>query len=394
MKLPVYLDYAATSAVAPEVLDAMLPYFTEAYGNPSTLYGVGMAAREGVDNAREIIADALNASPEEIIFTAGGTESDNAAIYSAVRTGPKHKRHLLTTPIEHSAVLEPLNTLARQGYDIEYLPVDSEGRVPFAEVARRLRSDTLLASVMHANNEIGTIQPIAEIGALCREHGVLFHTDAVQTFGKLPLDVRAMKIDFLSISGHKLHGPKGIGALYARRGVPFGRFMEGGDQERERRGGTLNVPGIVGLGRAAELSLGEMASEACRLAELRDALLARLTLAIPGLRVNGSLTHRLPNNLNFCVPGVEGESLLLALDAAGICASAGSACHSGSTEPSHVLKAIQTPYDLARGALRMTLGRDTTLETIEYAAETLTQIVRELQGLRGSSGEFVGANAC
>ena len=394
MKLPVYLDYAATSAVAPEVLDAMLPYFMEAYGNPSTLYGVGMAARDGVDTAREIIADALNASPEEIIFTAGGTESDNAAIYSAVRTGPKHKRHLLTTPIEHSAVLEPMHTLARQGYDVEYLPVDSEGRVPFVEVARRLRSDTLFVSVMHANNEIGTIQPIAEIGALCREHGVLFHTDAVQTFGKLPLDVRAMKIDFLSLSGHKLHGPKGIGALYARRGVPFARFMEGGDQERGRRGGTLNVPGIVGLGRAAELSLREMASEACRLSELRGALLTRLEGAIPGLRVNGSLSHRLPNNLNFCVPGVEGESLLLALDAAGICASAGSACHAGSTEPSHVLKAIQTPYDLARGALRMTLGRDTTPETIEYAAETLTQIVRELQGLRSSNGQRVGANAC
>ena len=397
MKLPVYLDYAATTAVAPEVLEAMLPYFTEAYGNPSTLYGVGMAARHGVDTARETLADALNCSPEEIIFTAGGTESDNAAIYSAVRTGPKHKRHLLTTPIEHSAVLEPMKTLARQGYDVEYLPVDSEGRVPFVELARRLRSDTLLASVMHANNEIGTIQPIAEIGALCREHGVLFHTDAVQTFGKLPLDVRAMKIDFLSISGHKLHGPKGIGAMYARRGLAFSRFMEGGDQEKGRRGGTLNVPGIVGLGTAAELSLREMAHETRRLTGLRDDLLARLDAAIPGLRVNGSLEYRLPNNLNFCVPGVEGESLLLALDAAGICASAGSACHSGATEPSHVLKAIQTPYELARGALRMTLGRDTTPETITYAAETLIQIVRDLQGLRGAnshtSSDLVGASA-
>ena len=388
MKLPVYLDYAATTAVAPEVLDAMLPYFTEAYGNPSTLYGVGMAAREGVDAAREILAETLNATPEEIIFTAGGTESDNAAIVSAVRTGPKHKRHLLTTPIEHSAVLEPMKTLARQGYDVEYLPVDSEGRVPFVEVARRLRSDTLLVSVMHANNEIGTIQPIAEIGELCREHDVLFHTDAVQTFGKLPLDARAMKIDFLSVSAHKLHGPKGIGALYVRRGVPFARFMEGGEQERGRRGGTLNVPGIVGLGKATELARSEMQRETCRLTELRDDLLTKLKAAIPGLRVNGSMDYRLPNNLNFCVPGVEGESLLLALDAAGICASAGSACHSGSTEPSHVLKAIDTPYDLARGALRITLGRDTTLEAINYAAETLTGIVRELRGLRGTESEF------
>ncbi len=394
MKLPVYLDYAATSAVAPEVLDAMLPYFTEAYGNPSTLYGVGMAARHGVDTARETIADALNCAPEDIIFTAGGTESDNAAIYSAVRTGAKHKRHLLTTPIEHSAVLEPMKTLERQGYHVEYLPVDSEGQVPFVEIARRLRSDTLLVSVMHANNEIGTIQPIAEIGELCRVHGVLFHTDAVQTFGKLPLDVRAMKIDFLSISGHKLHGPKGIGALYARRGLSFMRFMEGGEQERGRRGGTLNVPGIVGLGKATELALSEMDGESRRLTALRDDLLARLDRAIPGLRVNGSLEHRLPNNLNFCVPGVEGESLLLALDAAGICASAGSACHSGSTEPSHVLKAIQTPYNLARGALRMTLGRDTTQETVIYAAETLTQIVRELQGLRSAEKDLVDAVAC
>ena len=381
MKLPVYLDYAATTAVAPEVLEAMLPYFTEAYGNPSTLYGVGMAARDGVDTARETIADALNASPDEIIFTAGGTESDNAAIFSAVRTGLKHKRHLLTTPIEHSAVLEPMGSLANQGYDVEYLPVDSEGRVSFVEIVRRLRSDTLLVSVMHANNEIGTIQPIAEIGTLCREHGVLFHTDAVQTFGKLPLDLRAMKIDFLSISGHKLHGPKGIGALYARRGVPFTRFLEGGEQEKGRRGGTLNVPGIVGLGKATELARREMQSESCRLAGLRDSLLTKLEDSIPGLRVNGSLKYRLPNNLNFCVPGVEGESLLLALDAAGICASAGSACHSGSTEPSHVLKAIAVPYEIARGALRMTLGRDTTPETIDYAAETLARIARELRSL-------------
>lgn len=249
MELPVYLDHSATTPVAPAVLEEMLPYFTERYGNASALYSVGMAAREGVENAREILAAALHASPDEIVFTSGGTEADNMALRGAAEANPQ-RRHLLTTPIEHHAVLEPLERLQHQGYELEMLPVDGDGRVDFAAAAQKLRSDTLLLSVMHANNEIGTVQDIAAFGALCRAHGVLFHTDAVQSFGKLPIDVRKMQIDMLSLSGHKLHAPKGVGALYVRRGTPLARFMEGGAQERGRRGGTLNVPGIVGLGKA------------------------------------------------------------------------------------------------------------------------------------------------
>ena len=383
MELPVYLDHAATTAVAPEVVDAMLPFFTEAYGNPATLYSVGMMARDAVENAREILADALNASPEEIIFTSGGTESDNAAIIGAARSTTLRGRHLMTTPIEHHAVLEPMETLARQGFELEMLPVGGDGLVALAEVARRLRSDTRLVSVMHANNEIGVIQPIAEIGALCRAHGILFHSDTVQTFGKLPIDVRAMRLDMLSVSAHKLHGPKGIGALYVRRGTSLARFMEGGAQEKGRRGGTLNVPGIVGLGRATELALAEMQRENERLTGLRDDFLAQIYDAIPNVQVNGSLKHRLANNVSISVAGLDGEPILLALDAAGICASAGSACSSGSTEPSFVLTALGIPRETARGALRMTLGRGTTREQLDYTVQTLARIVRELRALSG-----------
>jgi len=385
MELPVYLDHSATTPVASAVLEEMLPYFTERFGNASALYSVGAAARDGVENAREILAAALHASPDEIVFTSGGTEADNMALRGAAEANPQ-RRHLLTTPIEHHAVLEPLERLQHQGYELEMLPVDGEGRVDFAAATQMLRSDTLLVSVMHANNEIGTIQDIAAFGTLCRAHGILFHTDAVQSFGKLGIDVRRMQIDMLSLSGHKLHAPKGVGALYVRRGTPLARFMEGGGQERGRRGGTLNVPGIVGLGKATELSHAQMASETARLIELRDWFFERLTATIPGVRICGSRVHRMPNNIHFCLDGVQGEPVLLALDAAGICASAGSACSAGSTEPSHVLKAICVPREQARGALRLTMGGSTDQAALEYTLETLSRTVSELRLLSGSAG--------
>jgi len=384
MELPVYLDHSATTPVAPAVLEEMLPYFTERFGNASALYSVGAAARDGVENAREILAAALHASPDEIVFTSGGTEADNMALRGAAEANPP-RRHLLTTPIEHHAVLEPLERLQHQGYELEMLPVDGEGRVNFAAATQMLRSDTLLVSVMHANNEIGTIQDIAAFGTLCRAHNILFHTDAVQSFGKLPIDVRNMQIDMLSLSGHKLHAPKGVGALYVRRGTPLARFMEGGGQERGRRGGTLNVPGIVGLGKATELAHAQMASETARLTELRDWFFERLTATIPGVRICGSRVDRMPNNIHFCLEGVQGEPVLLALDAAGICASAGSACSAGSTEPSHVLKAICVPREQARGALRLTMGGSTDQTALEYTLETLSRTVRELLLLSGST---------
>ncbi|HLV79549.1 MAG TPA: cysteine desulfurase family protein [Chthonomonadaceae bacterium] len=381
MEFPVYLDHAATTPVAPEVLEAMQPYFSEIYGNPSSLYSLGQAAREAVETARENVARVLCVSPEEIVFTSGGTESDNAALRGAAEANRAKGRHLLTTPIEHSAVLEPLASLARQGFEIESLPVDSEGVVDPQEVARRLRPDTTLVTVMAANNEIGTVEPIGEIGALCRARGVLFHTDAVQAFGKLPLDARALQVDLLSLSAHKIYGPKGIGALYVRRGIAWTRFQEGGDQEKGRRGGTLNVPGIVGLGKAAGIAAEAMESESARLSALRDGFFARLEAEIPGTRIIGNRTQRLPNNIHFCVEGVEGEPMLLALDAAGICASAGSACSAGSTEPSHVLLALGLTRELARGALRLTLGRQTKAEALDYTLQTLAATVRDLRAL-------------
>ncbi|MBC7529109.1 MAG: cysteine desulfurase [Chthonomonadaceae bacterium] len=379
MQLPIYLDHAATTPVRPEVIEAMMPYFTEAYGNPSTLYSVGMSAREAVEDAREAIAETLNATPEEIVFTSGGTEANNSAIRGIAEYAGKG--HLITTNFEHHAVLDPMEKLEHEGFALTVLPVDREGMVTAQQVADAIRPDTILVSVMHANNEIGTIQPIAEIGALCRERGIVFHTDAVQTFGKLPLDVREQKIDLLSISGHKLYAPKGVGALYVRRGTRLSRFMEGGQQEKGRRGGTLNVPGIVGLGKATLIAREEMASEATRLTALREIFLSQLLSAIPDLKVNGSRTHRLPYNLNLCFPGVEGESVLLALDAMGICAAAGSACTTGSVKPSHVLTAIGLSSDEARSALRLTLGKSTDGGAVEYAAEQIRQIVQGLRSL-------------
>ena len=381
MQLPIYLDHAATTPVLPAVVEAMLPYFTDFYGNPSAIHQIGMAARDGVEEARATLADLLNASPDEIVFTSGGTESDNTAIFGAARASRERGRHLLTVRTEHHAVLEPFETLAREGYEVEYIPVDGEGSVALADVAARLRSDTTLVSIMAANNEIGTVQDIGAIGALCRSHGVRFHTDAVQAFGRIPLDVRAMKIDLLSLTAHKFYGPKGIGALYIRRGTDVQRFQEGGAQEKGRRGGTLNVPGIVGMGAAARLAHQDMPAENRRLSELRDLFFTRLCERIEGVRITGNRTRRLPHNIHFCLEGVEGEPLLLGLDARGICVSAGSACSAGSTEPSHVLKAIGVPRNWGRGALRLTLGRATTQEALEYTLDALAGVVHDLRAL-------------
>lgn len=378
---PIYLDHSATTPVDPEVLEAMLPFFTSAYGNPAALYSVGMEARSGVESARAAVAAALNATPDEIVFTSGGTESDNSALWGVAMANLDRPRHLITTSIEHHAVLEPMETLARNGCDVEILPVEADGRIDPGELRGRLRKETLLVSVMHANNEIGTIQPIAEIGAMCREAGVLFHSDAVQSFGKLPIDVKALNIDLLSVSAHKLYGPKGIGALYMRRGTRLARFQEGGEQERGRRGGTLNVPGIVGLGKAILLATAQMESESCRIAELRDRFFDHLRARISGVHITGSRSHRMANNIHFCVDGVDGEPMLLSLDMAGICGSAGSACTTGSVEPSHVLTAIGLPRTLARGALRLTMGRSTTWAELETTLEALESAITGLRRL-------------
>ncbi len=376
----IYLDHAATTPVLPEVLTAMTPYLTESYGNPSALHQAGQAARSAVEYARLSVARTLNADPSEIVFTSGGTESDNAAIFGAALAHPD-KRHLITSPVEHHAVSEPLHTLEKQGYEIEIVPVDRYGRVDADYVGSRLRPDTLLVSIMYANNEVGTIQPVSEIGALCRAAGVLFHTDAVQAFGKLPINVVAQNIDMLSISAHKFYGPKGIGVLYVRQGVTIHRYQQGGEQERGRRAGTLNVPGIVGLGKAATLVCNEMPVETERLGKLSSYLIERIQNDCADVYLMGSTTHRVPGNVHFCVRGVEGESLLLALDAKSICASAGAACSAGSVEPSHVLSAMGVDRELARGALRISLGRATDQAAIEKAAAVLTQSIRDLRAL-------------
>ncbi len=376
----IYMDHAATTPVDTDVLAAMMPFFTEYYGNPSAIHSVGSFAKTAVENARETVANVINAQTQEIIFTSGGTESDNAALLGAALSRPKRK-HILTTPIEHHAVLNPLHYLEEFGWEVEMLPVSHDGLVNSEDVKNRLRDNTLLVSVMHGNNEVGTLQPIGEIGAACRDAGILFHTDAVQTFGKVPIDVRAMKIDLLSISAHKLYGPKGIGALYVRRGVPLTPHMLGGGQESGRRSGTLNVPGIVGLGKAAELAQQLMPGESKRLNELANCLVEEIESRLQGVHLSGSQMSRVPGNVHLCIEGLEGEPILLALDAAGICASAGSACSAGSTEPSHVLKSMGVSRDLARGAIRITMGRKTTIEDVMKTANVLIQAVTDLRKL-------------
>ena len=374
----IYLDNAATTAVSPEVLEAMLPYFTGVYGNASSIHGFGREAKRAIETARRQVMKALNiAAPQEIYFTAGGTESDNWAIKSAALAHPGG--HIITTAIEHHAVLHTCQWLEKRGYRVTYLPVDEYGRVSAAQVEKALQDDTILVSVMAANNEVGTIQPIAEIGALCRARGVVFHTDAVQAVGALPIDVQAMSIDMLSLSGHKLHGPKGAGVLYVRKGVKIENLLHGGAQERGFRAGTENVPAIVGLGKAIEIAQANLADNAARMTALRQRLIDGLMARVPGTRLNGHPTERLPGNANLSFDKVEGEALLLRLDLVGVAGSSGSACTSGTLDPSHVLLALGLSQAQANGALRLTVGTDTTEEEIDQVLEILPPIVADLR---------------
>ena len=385
----IYLDNAATTKTSPEAVEAMLPYFTEHYGNPSSVYGFAAANKEVITQQREIIAGVLGAKANEIYFTAGGTESDNWALTAAAEAYASKGKHIITSRIEHHAILHTCEYLEKRGCEVTYLDVDENGLVDPEAVEAAIRPDTILISVMFANNEIGTIQPIREIGKIAREHGVLFHTDAVQAFGQVPINVDECCIDMLSASGHKLNGPKGIGFLYIRKGVKIRSFIHGGAQERKRRAGTENVPGIVGLGKAVELAAASMKERSEKETKLRDYLIGRIESEIPYCRLNGDRTKRLPNNVNFSVRCIEGESLLIMLDMKGICASSGSACTSGSLDPSHVLLAIGLPHEIAHGSLRMTLGADTTKEDLDYTVDCLKEIVAQLRSMSPLYEDFV-----
>lgn len=377
----IYLDNAATTRTAPEVVEAMLPYFTENYGNPGGIYSLGSAGRKAVNEARRILAGALGARQEEIYFTSGGTEADNWAVKAAAESRPGRGRHIVTTKIEHNAVLNACRYLEKQGFEVTYLDVDENGMVDPGRLKAALRPDTILISVMAANNEIGSIQPIGQIGAIARERNILFHTDAVQAFGQIPLDVEALKIDLLSASAHKLNGPKGVGMLYIRSGVELPAFVHGGAQERSRRAGTENVPGIVGFGAAVKRALGSMEERAERETQLRDHLIRRIESEIPCCRLNGHRSKRLPGNVSFSFSYVEGESVLIMLDMAGICASSGSACTSGSPDPSHVLLAIGLKHEEARGSLRLTLSGENTREELDTAVDSLKEIIQRLRDM-------------
>ena len=389
MKKLIYLDNAATTKTAPEVVEAMLPYFSEAYGNPSSIYSLAGESRKAVDQARETIAKALGARPEEIYFTAGGTESDNWALKAAAEFYRKKGNHIITTKIEHHAVLHSCQWLEKQGFEVTYLNVDENGVVRLEELKAAIRPTTILISVMYANNEIGTIQPIREIGEIAHEHGILFHTDAVQAFGQLPIQVDDCHIDMLSASGHKLNGPKGIGFLYIRKGVKIRSFIHGGAQERKRRAGTENVPGIVGLGKAVERAVGTMEERTETERRLRDYLIDRVLKEIPYARLNGHRSQRLPGNANFSFQFIEGESLLIMLDMEGICRSSGSACTSGSLDPSHVLLAIGLPHEIAHGSLRLTLNEEITKEDLDYVVDTLKRIVEKLRSMSPLYEDFI-----
>ena len=378
--MSIYADHAATTAMSEAAIEAMTRCMRDCYGNPSSLYRIGQQAKEVLEHAREEVASVINAQPREIYFTSGGSEADNQAIHSAALAGKKKgKTHIISSAFEHHAVLHTLNTLKLEGFDVTLLPVHENGIVIPAEVEAAIRPDTCLVTIMYANNEIGTIQPIREIGAVCRAHNVLFHTDAVQAVGPLAIDVQAENIDYLSASSHKFHGPKGVGFLYARKGVPLTSLIDGGAQERGRRAGTENVPGIVGMAAALKETVAERESENARLTVLRDRLIAGLS-EIPHSALNGDAEKRLPGNVNFCFEGIEGESLLLLLDEKGISASSGSACTSGSLDPSHVLLAIGRIHDVAHGSLRLSLGRENTPEDVEYIIPAVKDVVTYLRG--------------
>ena len=381
MKEFVYLDNAATTKVRPEVVEAMLPYFTEIYGNASAVYDFGQKCKQAIEDARETIGSSIGTRASNIYFTAGGSESDNWALKGVAEVYKDKGKHIITTKIEHHAILHTCAYLEQQGYEVTYLDVDADGLVSPEDVKKAIRPDTILISVMFANNEIGTIEPIEEIGAIAHEHGILFHTDAVQAYAQVPIDVEKMHIDLLSASGHKLNGPKGIGFLYIRQGLKLKSFIHGGAQERKRRAGTENVPGIVGLGKAVEIAMATMDERIKKESELRDYLIARIEDEIPFAKLNGHRVKRLPNNITFCFRFIEGESMLIMLDMAGICGSSGSACTSGSLDPSHVLLAIGLPHEIAHGSLRLTLSDEITKDQLDYVVDHLKEIVAKLRSM-------------
>jgi len=375
----IYLDNAATTALSPKVLEAMMPYLTEIYGNASSPHWFGQEARRGVEAAREKLAKALGADPSEIVFTGGGTESDNTALFGAAEKYKKKGNHIITTNVEHHAVLHTCEALEKRGYEVTYLPVDEYGLVTPEQVAAAITDKTILASIMFANNEVGTIMPIPEIAKVCREKGVLLHTDAVQAVGHIPVNVKEMGIDMLSLSAHKFHGPKGVGALYLKKGVRLPSYVVGGEQEKGRRAGTENVAGVVGLGAAIELAVANMDENAARMTRLRDKLISGIFETIPEVKLNGHPAKRLPNNANVSIKYIEGESILLMLDMHGIAASSGSACTSGSLDPSHVLLALGLPHEVAHGSVRMSLSDDTSEEEIDFVLKALPEIVKKLR---------------
>ena len=377
----VYADNAATTCVSRAALDAMLPYLLEDYGNPSSLYAFGQRAQEALQEARETVAKCINAQPREIYFTSGGSEADNQAIVSAARAGARRgKKHLISTKFEHHAVLHTLSKLQKEGFEVTLLDVHADGVVRLEDVKAALREDTCLVTIMFANNEIGTVQPIAEIGALCREKGVPFHTDAVQAAGHTPIDVEAMNIEMLSMSGHKFHAPKGVGVLYARRGLVLTNIIEGGAQERGKRAGTENVAGIVALAAALKESCDHIEENAAKIIPMRDKLFAELS-KIPHSKINGSIEHHVPGTVNMCFEGIEGESLLLLLDREGICASSGSACTSGSLDPSHVLLSLGIPHEVAHGSLRLSIGEYNSMDQIDHIIEVVPRVVAYLRDI-------------
>ena len=377
----VYADNAATTAVSKTALDAMMPYLTDYYGNPSSLYAFAQKAKEALEEARATVASIIGAEPREIYFTSGGSEADNQAIVSMAKFGAlKGKKHLISTKFEHHAVLHTLKALEKQGFEVTLLDVHEDGIVRLEDLEAAIREDTALVTIMFANNEIGTIQPIKEIGELCRSKGIPFHTDAVQAIGHIPVNVKEMNIDLLSMSGHKFHAPKGVGVLYAKRGLPLFNIIEGGAQERGKRAGTENIPGIVALAAALKESVEHMEENTAKIIPMRDKLFAELS-KIPHSKINGSLEHHVPGTVNMCFEGIEGESLLLLLDAKGICASSGSACTSGSLDPSHVLLSIGLPHEVAHGSLRLSIGEYNTMEEIDHICQVVPQVVEYLRNM-------------
>ena len=388
----IYLDNAATTKTAKEAVDAMLPFFTEHYGNASSIYSLGAESKKAMMQAREIIAESIGATPAEIYFTAGGSESDNWALVATAEAYASKGKHIITSKIEHHAILHTCDYLKTRGYEITYVDVDENGVIKLDELKKAIRPDTMLISVMFANNEIGTIQPIKEIGEIAKEHGILFHTDAVQAYGHVPINVDEDHIDMLSTSGHKINGPKGIGFLYIRKGVKIRSFIHGGQQERSRRAGTENIPGIVGYGAAVKKAFESLTERMNKETELRDYLIGRIEKEIPYCRLNGDRVKRLPNNVNFSFQFIEGESLLIMLDMKGICASSGSACTSGSLDPSHVLLAIGLPHEIAHGSLRLTLSEENTKEEIDYVVDSIKEIVNKLRSMSPLYEDFVKKN--